>query len=65
MSEVERKEAEIIRRVYGGGYAHAENVLLRLNELTERLPYAEAIEVLHEEVHLSEEERWEREDPTV
>jgi hypothetical protein len=48
--DTEAKEAAIIRRVYQGGYAHAENILLRLNELSATLSHAEAVDVLHHEV---------------
>lgn len=47
---IEEREAAIIAVAYTPGYAHAENVLLRLRSLEESMPYADAIDVLHREV---------------
>lgn len=48
--ETEEQEAAIIRKVYSGGYAHAENIMRRLTHLKLRLAHPEAVEQLHSEV---------------
>ena len=48
--DTEAKEAAIIRRAYCGGYAHAGNVLQRLNELDETLTHPQVVDVLYAEV---------------
>ena len=48
--ETEDKEHAIIRRVYSGSYAHAENIVLRLHHLQGRMSHVEAIDVLYAEV---------------
>jgi hypothetical protein len=43
-------EAAIIRTVYGGGYAHAENILHRFEHLKRRMPHDAAIALIYAEV---------------
>lgn len=50
MVNTEDKEAAIIRRVYRGGYSHAENILHRLQHLKLRLSHDDAVDVIHREV---------------
>lgn len=50
MSTTEDKEAAIIRRVYLGPYAHAENIMHRLTHLHREMPHSDAIDVLYKEV---------------
>lgn len=50
MADTEKEQAEIIKRVYQGGYSHAENILLRLNELTKEHDHDTAIRIVHQEV---------------
>jgi hypothetical protein len=47
----EAMEAAIIRATYANpSYSHAENILLRLRDLSTRHPHEEVVRILHAEV---------------
>ncbi len=48
--ETEVMEAELAGHVFGGGYAHVENVLIRLRHLQGEKGHREAVRELHREV---------------
>ena len=50
MPDLEQMEAEIAIKLVSSEYSHAENILVRLNQLEKTLPYEEAVHILHGEV---------------
>lgn len=52
--DTEAMEAAIIRRVYRGGYSHAETILHRLTHLHREHSHEEAVAIIHAEVHAEE-----------